>query len=57
MVMIREAEPDDIDSVNEIYNEAILRTTGTFDTEPLTLDQQRAWFARHGSKHPVFVAV
>ena len=39
-----------------IYNDAVARTTGTFDTEPKTLDQQREWFDRHGASHPVLVA-
>jgi len=56
MPVIRPATASDLPAITEIYNQAVLRATGTFDTEPKTLDQQRAWFAAHGSSHPVLVA-
>ena len=56
MVAIRPAKPEDLDSITEIYNEAILTTVATFDTEPKTVEEQRAWFESHGAKHPIFVA-
>ncbi|MBI5247181.1 MAG: GNAT family N-acetyltransferase [Elusimicrobia bacterium] len=56
MAAIRAAVLADLPAVTEIYNQAVLRATGTFDTEPKTLEQQKEWFARHGSSHPVIVA-
>ncbi len=56
MAAIRSAAEADLPAVTEIYNQAVLRATGTFDTEPKTLEQQRDWFARHGAAHPVIVA-
>lgn len=56
MAAIRAAVESDLPSITEIYNQAVLRATGTFDTEPKTLEQQRDWFSRHGASHPVIVA-
>ena len=54
--MLRLARAEDLPAVTAIYNDAIARTTGTFDTEAKTLDEQRAWFEMHGASHPVIVA-
>ncbi len=35
-IQIRRALPPDVDAITAIYNEAILTTTATFDTEPKT---------------------
>jgi phosphinothricin acetyltransferase len=56
MAALRPARESDLPAVTDIYNQAVLRATGTFDTEPKTLDQQREWFSRHGDSHPVIVA-
>ena len=56
MVAIRPAKPEDLDSITAIYNEAIATTVATFDTEPKTVEEQRAWFESHGAKHPILVA-
>ena len=56
MAVLRPASESDLPSITEIYNQAVLRATGTFDTEPKTLEVQREWFARHGASHPVIVA-
>ncbi len=56
MLSIRPAEIKDIEAITEIYNEAILNTTATFDTEPRTVEQQKAWFISHDEKHPVISA-
>ena len=53
---IRDATLDDLDSITEIYNEAILTTTATFDLEPKTVDDQTRWFEQHGERYPVIVA-
>lgn len=56
MVNIRPAEKKDLPAVTEIYNQAVLATTATFDTEPRTLAAMEAWFEGHGPGHPVLVA-
>jgi len=56
MAMLRLARAEDLPAVTAIYNDAVARTTGTFDTEPKTLEQQREWFDRHDASHPVIVA-
>ncbi|MBL7166712.1 MAG: N-acetyltransferase [Dehalococcoidales bacterium] len=53
---VRRAEPGDLGAITEIYNEAVLTTDASFDTEPKTEDEQRAWFIKHGPKHPIMVA-
>ena len=55
-ITIRKAEGEDLLMITEIYNEAIMTTTATFDTTPKTLEEQQAWFADHGEKNPVLVA-
>jgi phosphinothricin acetyltransferase len=56
MATLRPAREQDLPAVTAIYNDAVARTTATFDVEPKTLDEQRAWFARHGAAHPIVVA-
>jgi L-amino acid N-acyltransferase YncA len=56
MIIIRKATSDDLAAITEIYNQAILRTTATFDTEPKSLEEQKVWFESHGPKYPVLVA-
>lgn len=56
MIVIRRAKLDDIDKITEIYNEAILKTTATFDDKPKTIDEQKIWFYEHGKKNPIIVA-
>ena len=43
-VLIRCAELADLDAITEIYNEAILTTTATFDTEPKSVSERLPWF-------------
>jgi phosphinothricin acetyltransferase len=56
MLTIRPASENDIHRIMEIYNEAILNTTATFDTEIKTLDERLSWYRQHDEKHPVIVA-
>jgi L-amino acid N-acyltransferase YncA len=56
MLTIREAILSDLGAITEIYNEAILKTVATFDTETKTLEAQESWFAEHGPKYPLLVA-
>jgi phosphinothricin acetyltransferase len=56
MLNIRQATPADLGQITEIYNDAIQKTTATFDTEPKTLEEQEKWFADHDASHPVLIA-
>jgi L-amino acid N-acyltransferase YncA len=56
VLIIRPAKPDDITAITDIYNEAILTTDATFDTEIKTIESQKEWFGNHGSRNPVIVA-
>ena len=47
----------DVDAITEIYNEAILTTTATFDTEPKSTSERLQWFQSHDNRHPIWVAV
>jgi phosphinothricin acetyltransferase len=54
---IRPATLADLPGILEIYNEAVLKTTATYDYEPRTLEHRVAWFEDHQkNKYPVFVA-
>jgi len=56
-ILIRKAEPADLEAITEIYNEAILTTTATFDTEPQSTAERLPWFQAHGERYPLLVAV
>jgi L-amino acid N-acyltransferase len=57
MLAILRASIDHLEAITEIYNQAVLTTTATFDTEPISLDEQRIWFAEHDDKFPIFIAL
>jgi L-amino acid N-acyltransferase len=54
--IIRNATEHDAASIAAIYNQAILETTATFDTEPKTVDNRIQWLKQHGQRYPVLVA-
>jgi L-amino acid N-acyltransferase YncA/GrpB-like predicted nucleotidyltransferase (UPF0157 family) len=54
--VIRKALDSDVAAITDIYNEAILTTTATFDTEPKSLADRHRWFKMHDERHPIFVA-
>lgn len=56
MLTIRSATLKDLNAITEIYNEAILKTTATFDKEIKSLGEQKAWFEEHGPKNPIIAA-
>jgi L-amino acid N-acyltransferase YncA len=56
MLTVRRATLEDLGAISEIYNDAILKTAATFDTQPKDLEEQRIWFSDHGSKYPILVA-
>jgi L-amino acid N-acyltransferase YncA len=56
-VRVRTATSADLPEVLEIYNDAVLHTTATYDEEPRTLADRQAWLAEHKADgYPVFVA-
>ncbi len=58
MITIRPAIAADLPGILEIYNDAVLHTTATYDYEPRTLEQRRQWFEDHQRDHyAVFVAI
>jgi L-amino acid N-acyltransferase len=56
MINIREATLADQQAILDIYNEAVMNTSATFDTELRSYEKQLAWFANHKKNHPVLVA-
>jgi L-amino acid N-acyltransferase len=56
-VAIRRADLADVAEITAIYNEAILTTVATFDTEPKTIEERIQWLQSHDERHPVLVAV
>jgi len=54
-MQIRRATINDLAAITEIYNDAILKTVATFDTQPKTPDEQEIWFKSHGPKYPIIV--
>jgi L-amino acid N-acyltransferase YncA len=55
-VSLRLAREADLPAINAIYNHYVLHATCTYQLVPETEDGRRAWFLRHGEKHPVTVA-
>ncbi len=54
---IRQATVEDLPAILEIYNEAVLNTTASYDYEPHTLEMRRAWWEQHARDQlPVLVA-
>src|SRR4051812_46248745 len=56
-ITIRHAVIGDAAAIAGIYNEAILTTTATFDTEPKSIEERTEWLRSHDERHPVLVAV
>jgi L-amino acid N-acyltransferase YncA len=55
-IRLRDATQADIATICMIHNQGIEDRVATLDVEPHTLDEQIAWFHRHGPRHPVVVA-
>jgi len=47
MFTIKKAVIENLGAITEIYNEAIINTSATFDTQPKNLEEQKIWFASH----------
>ncbi|MEM8903101.1 MAG: N-acetyltransferase family protein [Actinomycetota bacterium] len=52
---IRLARPEDAAAVAEIYNTEVLQSTVTFDLEPRSVAQQRAWLDERSGSYAVLV--
>lgn len=58
MIVVRSATEADLPAILEIYNEAVLNTTASYDYEPRDLEHRRQWFVeRKRDGYPIFVAV
>ena len=53
---LREAGDADQRAILDIYNDAVLHSTATFDLEPRTWAGQQRWFQEHRPPYAVFVA-
>lgn len=54
---VRPARREDCPAILEIYNEAVLTTTASYDYEPRTLEHRVQWFEAHERDgFPMFVA-
>jgi phosphinothricin acetyltransferase len=56
-VTIAKAREEHIEGITDIYNDAILNTTATFDATPKTVEEQRGMLMEHDDAHPVIVAL
>jgi phosphinothricin acetyltransferase len=55
---IRDATETDLATIVEIYNASIPGRRATADTQPITIESRRVWFAEHGPQHrPLWVAL
>ena len=56
-IHIRRAVRADCSGILDIYNDAVLKTTATYDYEPRPLEHRVAWFDDHQrTGHAIFVA-
>ena len=55
-IRLRDATPTDVPSICAIHNQGIEDRVATLDVDSHTLEEQMAWFHRHGPRHPVIVA-
>ena len=57
-ILVRPATEDDLPALTDIYNHYVVTTPITFDVQPLTVDERRAWFVdhSHGGRHRLLVA-
>ena len=56
-VDLRLAVDADAEAIREIYNLEVTESRSTFDLVPRSVEEQRAWLARHQGVHPAVVAV
>jgi L-amino acid N-acyltransferase YncA len=51
----REAEEKDVEPILDIYNYYIVKSTATFDIDPITKDELRSRFFVNQEKYPIFL--
>ena len=56
-IVIRTAKREDAAAINDIQNYYVERSTVTFMTKPVTLEERLRWLDGHSEAHPVTVAV
>lgn len=58
MDAIRPGVEADLDGLNDLYNHYVVHTAATFDLDPVTMDERRAWFGRYATtgRHRLLVA-
>jgi phosphinothricin acetyltransferase len=56
-IHLRSARPEDLPEIDAIHNHYVKTSTCTFELEPGTLVERRAWFDEHDVAHPIVVAV
>ena len=55
-VLLRDTVEKDLPEILEIYNDAVVNLTATFDLAPQSLAERRDWFRHHGAKYPIISA-
>lgn len=55
---VREAQPEDLPAIVDLYNFYVTNSPATFEVAPVTVTERRGWFAEHsvGGPHRLFVA-
>ena len=54
---VRLAQLKDLPAISDIYNDAVLNTTASYDYEPRSMDHRLAWYELHQKQDlPVYVA-
>jgi len=53
---LREATEADLGAILDVYNDAVLHSTATFDLEPRTWAEQQRWFQEHRPPYAIFMA-
>ena len=56
-IAVRPAEAADLPAIADIYNDSVLNSTTTFDTEPWTAEAQGGWLRDHSRPYAALVAV
>src|SRR6185295_1969399 len=57
-MIVRPATHADLPGILEIYNDAVLNTTASYDYEPRSLEHRTQWFEeRQRDNYPILVAV
>jgi L-amino acid N-acyltransferase len=54
--LVRVATYDDLPRLLDIYNNAVITSTSTFDLRAQTLTERQTWFAKFDKRHPLLVA-